>query len=309
MKPLRELILELSYNCDLACIMCGFGGKRVDKGRFMTETTLLRALDAVGVPPQAIRLNGRGESTLHPQFGLMLQLVRERFPMSQINLFSHMSWDRPSVMDALLWNAVQIFISLDSSDPQRLEAIRHRACFEKIVANLDRLRDYTPRPFVIFTLQEENFGDIAAMAEFAAERNLHLLVNTVRRDEGIEPFRDMVAARADVLRDAFHRAGEVFRGRTVTCHLPDRVQGIIISDQDTVTTYGGMEHCPAIAQELCVLFDGTATPCNMFNPYVYGSVMQQSLTQLYESEAFRWFENNHKQQQYCANCACLGGTA
>lgn len=307
--PLRELILELSYNCDLACIMCGFGGKRVEACRFMTEATLRRALDAVGAPPQAIRLNGRGEGTLHPQFARMLQLVRERYPSAQINLFSHMSWDRPAVMDALLRNAVQLFVSMDSPDPQRLEAIRRRARFEKIVANLDRLRDHAPRPFVIFTLQEENFGDVAAMAEFAAGRNLHLLVNTVRRDEGIEPFRAMVDARAEELRDAFRRAAEAFRGKGVTCHLPDQVQGTVISPENTVPTYGGRDRCPAIDQELCVLYDGTATPCNMFNPYEYGSILQHSLAGLREGHAFVWFREQHKQHPYCSNCACLGGTA
>lgn len=308
-RPLRELILELSYNCDLACIMCGFGGKRVDQSRFMTEVTLGRALDAVSVPPQAIRLNGRGEGTLHPNFERMLQLVRSRFPTSQINLFSHMSWDRPAVMDALLRNAVQLFVSMDSPDPQRLESIRRRARFEKIVANLDRLRAHVPRPFVIFTLQEENFGDVAAMAEFAARGNLHLLVNTVRRDEGIEPFRAMVAARVDELRVAFSRAAEAFRGKSVTCHLPDRVQDTVISAEGAVQTYGGIDRCPAIEQELCVLYDGTATPCNMFNPYEYGSILQRSLAELREGGAFTWFRDNHKRHPYCSNCACLGGTA
>ncbi len=307
--PLSELILELSYNCDLACIMCGFGGKRVDQGKFMTEATLLRALDAVGVPPRAIRLNGRGEGTLHPRFARMLELVRGRFPTSQINLFSHMSWERPGVMEALMQNAVQLFVSMDSPDPGRLEAIRRRARFEKIVANLDRLRDHRPRPFVIFTLQEENFADVAAMAEFAAGRNLHLLVNTVRRDEGIAPFRDMVAARADELRAAFARAAEAFRGKDVTCHLPDRVQGTILAAESSVQTYGGRERCPAIEQELCVLYDGTVTPCNMFNPYEYGSILQHSLAELRGGERFRWFRDNHKQHPYCSNCACLGGTA
>lgn len=306
---LTELILELSYNCDLACVMCGFGGKRVSPERFMTEDTLRRVLDSVGLPPRSIRLNGRGESTLHPEFVRMLGLVRARFPTARVNLFSHMSWDKPRLLDALIENHVQLFISMDSPDPDRLQRIRRRCRPEKLMLNLERLRGHQPRPFLIFTLQEENFDDVVPMARFAAERDLHLLINAVRRDHGIEPFQAMVASRVDELRTAFEAALDAHRGRESTCHVPDRVQGVAILPNRAVATYGGRQHCPAIERELCVLFDGTVTPCNMFNPFVYGNILERSLMEIRTGPEFLWFRANHKAHPYCTNCACLGGTA
>jgi MoaA/NifB/PqqE/SkfB family radical SAM enzyme len=308
-NALNELILELSYNCDLACTMCGFGGKDVQPGRFMSEETVSRVLDAVDPPPRVIRLNGRGESTIHPKFVEILRQVRSRNPDVQINLFSHLSWSRPGVMAALIECGVQLFISMDSHDPERLAAIRKRSKYEKIVANIDRLASHAPRPFLIFTLQEENFDDVVSMARFALEREVHLLVNTVRRDEGIERFRDLVRARADDLRSAFREVSDLYRGRAVACFLPDRVQGIAIASEGARATYGGRQRCPAIDRELCVLFDGTVTPCNMFNPYAYGNILKSSLAEIRGGERFQWFSDNHKQHPYCANCACLGGTA
>jgi len=306
---LNELILELSYNCDLACVMCGFGGKEIEPTRFMAAETATHILDAVDPPPRVIRLNGRGESTIHPRFVEILRYVRRRFPDAQINLFSHLSWSRPGVMDALIECGVQLFISMDSPDPGRLAAIRRRSRYDKILANIDRVASHTPRPFLIFTLQEENFDDVVPMAQFAVERGLHLLVNAVRRDEGIETFQELVRARADDLRRAFREVIELYRGRSVACYLPDHIQGVVIATSGTQATYGGRTRCPAIDREMCVLFDGTVTPCNMFNPYSYGNILQTPLAQIRDGERFRWFSENHKQHPYCSNCACLGGTA
>ena len=309
MTTLNELILELSYNCDLACVMCGFGSKRVDAGRFMSEATVSRILDSIDPPPRVIRLNGRGESTIHPRFVDILRGVRRRFADAQINLFSHLSWKRAGVMRALIACNVQLFISMDSPDPSRLESIRKRSSHALVVANIDRLWAHTPRPFVIFTLQEANFDDVVPIAAFACERNMGLLVNTVRRDEGIEPFAELVRTRTEDLRQSFREVTRLYEGRSVQCFLPDRIQGIAITAEGTVATHGGRQRCPVIDSELCVLFDGTVTPCNMFNPYTYGNILESSLDEIRASERFSWFSRHHKQHPYCANCACLGGTA
>ncbi len=306
---LNELILELSYNCNLACVMCGFGGGPVLPGRFMTRETLGRVLDAVDPPPRVIRLNGRGESTIHPEFVDILRHVRGRYPGTQINLFSHLSSARPGVIDAIIECRVQMFVSMDSPDPERLVAIRKRSSYGSIISNLDRLATHVPRPFVVFTLQEANFDDVVPMARFALERELHLIVNTVRRDMGIEPFQLLVQNRADDLRGAFREVSKLYSGRGVSCFLPDRIQGVEILADGTRATYGGRRRCPAIDSELCVLFDGTVTPCNMFNPFTYGNILQSSLKEIREGASFRWFSEHHKEHPYCANCACLGGTA
>jgi len=308
-RALNELILELSHNCNLACVMCGFGTRRVSAERFMTEETVARVLDAITPPPRVIRLNGRGESTIHPRFIQILRQVRTRYPDAGINLFSHLSFSRAGLIAALIDCGVQLFVSMDSHLPERLEVIRKRSKYKLVVANLDRLAAHTPRPFLVFTLQEENFDDIVPMARFACERSFHLLVNTVRRDQGIEPFARLVRARADYLRSAFGSVMELYRDQPLRCLLPDRVQGLTIATDGTRKTYGGRPRCPVIDRELCVLHDGTVTPCNMFNPYIYGNILQSSLSEILAGERFDWFSKNHKEHPYCANCACLGGSA
>jgi len=306
---LDELIIELSRNCNLACMMCGFGGGPILPEQFMSVEVLEQVLDAMQKPPKTVRLNGRGESTIHPQFVTALRLVRERFPSSGVNLFSHLSSVKRDVMDSLIEHEVQLFISMDSPDPERLTAIRRRSSYTKLVANIDRLADVRSRPFIIFTLQEQNFDDVVPMARFAVGRRLHLLVNAVRRDDGIEPFQRLIRQRAEDLRAAFDAAEALYKGTQLQCILPDQVQGIAVRGPGSRNTYGSRQRCPAIEREICVLHDGTVTPCNMFNPYVYGNILEETLDQIRSGTSYRWFAESHKTHYYCANCACLGGTA
>jgi len=44
-------------------------------------------------------------------------------------------------------------------------------------------------------------------------------------------------------------------------------------------THGFLNHCPALDSELCILYNGDVTPCNMFNPYVYGNIHKDIINQ------------------------------
>ncbi|MDW8086353.1 MAG: SPASM domain-containing protein, partial [Ignisphaera sp.] len=56
---------------------------------------------------------------------------------------------------------------------------------------------------------------------------------------------------------------------------------------------------------LCILYDGTVTPCNMFNPYPYGNIKSQSLEQIWNGDRRLAFIDNHKYDTYCRNCAYI----
>jgi MoaA/NifB/PqqE/SkfB family radical SAM enzyme len=309
MQPLNELIIELSRNCNLACTMCGFGGQATRPEWFMPLEDLARVLDAVQPTPAVIRLNGRGESTIHPHFVQALQLVRSEAPGARINLFSNMAAVKPEALRALMDCDAQLFVSVDSPDPARARAIRRGSDLHRVAANIERLASHDPRPFVIFTLQEANFEDVLPMAHWALERRLQLLVNVLRRDEGIEPFRAMVSQRAAELRDWFRTVAALYADTGLACLLPDRVQGVDMGGAGTAATHGGMDRCPALDRELCVLHDGTVTPCNMFEPTALGNLFTQSLDELREGPAAARFRATHHRNPYCADCACLGGTA
>ncbi|MFT5460238.1 MAG: sulfatase maturation enzyme AslB (radical SAM superfamily), partial [Myxococcota bacterium] len=204
---------------------------------------------------------------------------------------------------------VQLFISMDGADAATFESIRRRGRFALVMENIERLAVLTRRPFIIFTLQEDNFDQLVPMAELAVEHRMHLLVNTVRRDEGIEPFVAMVRDGLAGLREDYAQVLARFEDTGLMVHLPDRIHGIAVREGDVTRTYGGRTRCPAIDTELCVHFDGAVSPCNMFNPFEYGNLLEMPLAEIRNGKKATWFRENHKEHYYCQNCACLGGTA
>ncbi|MCR9290642.1 MAG: radical SAM protein [Bacteroidetes bacterium] len=303
-----EVIVELSYNCNLSCSMCGFG-KHLNpfhKSKFLSFDTYKKILMQIGGVSNTIRLNGRGESTIHPEFKEMINYTKKQFPDLNINLFSNMSFGNNEILQSLINNDVQLFISMDSANKQKLIAIRRGAKFEQITNNIKKLRTFSKRPFIIFTIQEENLFGITEIAEFAFENNCHILYNTIRRDEGIDVFVNLVENNKEEIKQQFNQVAELYNHSSLQYHLPDQLAGINLNSKYTKQTHGSMQDCPILDKELCILFDGTVTPCNMFNPYVYGNIKEQSLKEIWEGNKRKDFLKSHKYHYYCNNCANLG---
>ncbi|MGH1338950.1 MAG: radical SAM protein [Aureispira sp.] len=304
----EEVIVELSYNCNLSCSMCGFG-KHVNpfhKNKFLSFATYKEILEQIGGISTTIRLNGRGESTIHPDFKEILDYTKNRFPDLGINLFSNMSFGNEKILQSLVDSDVQLFISMDSPNKEKLIAIRRGAKFEHIIQNIKKLKKLARRPFIIFTIQEENIFEISAIATFAFENDCHLLFNTIRRDVGMETFLHLVNTNKEKIKQQFQEVATLYLNSPLQYHLPDQLAGISLEASYTKQTHGSMAICPILEKELCILYDGTVTPCNMFNPYQYGNIKEQSLKEIWEGEKRQNFLTAHQHHYYCNNCANLG---
>jgi|GEM_PF-778390 len=308
MKTFEEIIVELSYNCNLSCTMCGFG-KEVNpfsKNKFLSFDNYKTILHQIGNITKTIRLNGRGESTIHPDFIEILNYTKQTYPYLNINLFSNFSFNDKSILDCLIANRVQLFISMDSSDSSELTEIRKGARFNFIESNIKCLEDLPNRPFIIFTIQEDNIHRIYDIGTFAFQNNCQILYNTIRRDEGIETFVSAVNENYQSITKQFERVNQLYWNSTLQCLCPDQLAGIELQNSQSTQTHGTMKCCSALEKELCILFDGTTTPCNMFNPYVYGNIFHQSLNEIWTGKQRSDFLTSHKGYYYCKNCANLG---
>ncbi len=308
MIEFEEIIVELSYNCNLSCSMCGFG-KAVNpysKRKFLTFENYKKILHQIGDKTKTIRLNGRGESIIHPDFVDTLNYTKEQYPNVNINLFSNFSFNNKRILEALINNRVQLFISMDSSEAEELTAIRKGAKFQYIEDNIKRLDKLPNRPFIIFTIQETNIHRICDIAKFAHKYNCQILFNTIRRDEGIETFVELVNQQNQSISEQFQKVTELYANSNLQFLYPDQLGGIQLKVAKPTQTHGTMKSCPALNKELCIFYDGTTTPCNMFNPYVYGNIFKQSLNEIWNSPERLEFLTSHKQHYYCQNCANLG---
>jgi len=304
----EEIIIELSHNCNLNCIMCGFGKETnpFNRDKFLSTDCYKTILQQIGSKTKTIRLNGRGESTIHPNFVEILNYTKQTFPQLNINLFSNFSFNNNEIINAFISNNVQLFISMDSPKADELTTIRKGANFQLIENNIKQINELKNRPFIIFTIQEANLHRIFEIAQFAFNNNCQILYNTVRRDNGIETFLDAVKQNYNSIIIQFNQVRCLYNDFELQCLYPDQLAGIKLQTIKPTQTHGTKRHCPALDKELCILYDGTITPCNMFNPYVYGNISKQSLNEIWNGKERALFLNSHKNYYYCQNCANLG---
>lgn len=308
MMDFEEIIIELSYNCNLSCSMCGFGKdvNRYSKSKFITFENYKTILNQIGDKTRTLRLNGRGESTIHPDFIKILNYTKEHYPNVNINLFSNFSFNNKQIVSALISNKVQLFISIDSPSVEELIAIRKGANFQFIENNIKQLNELLNRPFIIFTIQEANIHRIYDIGKYAFDNDCQILYNTIRRDEGIEIFVEKVNENNRNISEQFQKVTELYSHSTLQCLYPDQLAGIQLRVSKSTQTHGTMKTCPALNKELCIFYDGIVTPCNMFNPYEYGNIFEKSITEIWNSKERADFLVSHKNHYYCQNCANLG---
>lgn len=308
MRDFSELIIEVSNNCNLSCKMCGFWQQPFDKERFMNPDLFKKIIDELGDCANCIRLNGRGESTIHPGFVQMLEYARSKCYESKLNLFTNFSFNNETVLNSLVGNDVQLFLSIDSPVKHELEEIRRGCKYEWIVGNILSLPRLKHRPFIVFTIMEDNLHRIYDIGKFAFDHNLGIIYNTVRRDAGIEEFVGEVILNFEKIKTEFEAVKYLFELSEFGYFIPDQIAGINLGSNKYTETFGQKKICPALYSEMCILYNGDITPCNMFNLYVYGNITNDSFEDIMNGKKRKEFLASHKNHYYCKNCACLGDT-
>lgn len=297
---LKEILIEISQNCNLSCIMCGFGKENNNNQKFMSFDNFIKIFDKIKDNTQSVRLNGRGESTIHIDFIPIFDYVfNAKIP---IQLFSNLSFNNESIIECFLKANPQLFISIDSPHKYKLENIRRGAKFDKITANLEKLKSLSKRPYIVFTIQESNWNDIEDIADFALTYQCNIIYNVVRRDSNMNEFRQIILDNREFIKKSFDNVKNNFIGN-LKALIPNQISGI--NFYDYTLSCGTKAQCPNIQNELCIQYDGSVTPCNMFNPYELGNILNQTLDEILYGEKMEKFKKNYKQMLYCKNCACL----
>lgn len=306
MLPLRELIVELSNNCNLCCRMCGYWQDGFDEQRFMSFGLFKKIIDVLGPNADAIRLNGRGESTIHPHFSEMLDYTKSKLPDANITLFTNLSFNNERIIKQFIRHNIQLFFSIDSPDRDELEDIRLGCDYDVIMNNMRALSMMEKIPFIVFTLQENNLHRIKDIGEFACANHLNIIYNVIRRDDGIEEFVHAFKSDIEAVRTAFNEVRILYLLSGLKSFIPSQIAGVKIELNGANITFGQQEICPALHSELCILYNGNVTPCNMFNPYIYGNINNESLDNILNGTKRKQFIKKYKLYYYCMNCACMG---
>lgn len=302
MQPikLQEVLIEISQNCNLSCIMCGFKKENNDKSKFMSFEKFRFIFEKIKPYTTMVRLNGRGESTIHKDFIRICEYVNKAG--LDISLFTNANFKQEKILTMFSHIQPQLFISLDSPDSINAESIRIGSKFENIINNLSKLTTLTKRPFIVFTIQEKNWYEIQAIGEFALNFQCGIIYNVIKQDRN-NNFKKLIQSNLTKIQDMFHAIKYQYNTTNLQALIPDQILGIEISQ--TQISCGSKARCPNIQKELCIQYDGDVIPCNMFNPYKLGNIFVDSLEEILYGKKMMHFLATHKSNPYCKNCACL----
>ena len=144
----KFIILELTNACNLHCSFCLKStspsiNKLIPKG-FMTLETIRNALLPIKDYVEVIGLNGFGESTLHPNFEVLLKEVRNICPNTIISFHTNGTLLTQELIDILYkYHIESLSISLDAVDTKSYGWVHNKETgFNNVIQNIKKLVAY-----------------------------------------------------------------------------------------------------------------------------------------------------------------------
>ena len=301
----RKILLELTNNCNLNCVMCGIGKNGYDPSRDFPLDLLYSLSENVLKNTKLIRLNGLGESTIIPNFLEYLNILSEL--SAQLEIVTNLTVANNKIWDKLLENNTNFLISCDSSSSQLFKSIRRGASFTSFKKNLKYIGTNISNPLqgqIIFTLMECNIPEITKVVDLAAKMGLGgVIINVVKVGSNqngwmYQQFENII--------EQFQKAYDLADSFNVVLKLPDHIGNLPINKN--ISNLSCQLHCNNPWEEIYIRYNGDLTVCNMLNPYIYGNCQNDSFEEIWKglnAELFRTFVNTKYRHYYCKDCYYL----
>ena len=163
-------------------------------------------------------------------------------------------------------------------------------------------------PTAVLTPQE--IDELMEVGRFSLDHDCHFFCNMVNGEPHLSELESLLMNEDNLmkLRSEFEELHRLAVSKGLRAFLPDHVGTVHIpayETDDLMLKTTGQGRCNRFQSELCIHYDGTVTPCGMFNPYIYGNVMDYTRESLLESERYRLFQKNQANDDYCKNCGCM----
>ncbi len=166
----RRIVLELTNDCELNCIMCG--RRYADFKKTYFNTAWLDKLTDALKYAEEVSFIGWGEATMHPQFSEILGFI-ESFPVKKYLLTNGCKTDL--IQRTVFDKAIDLLaVSLDGSLAATNNSIRRGSDFNKIITMLreitaEKKKGRVQRPYInlVMTLMRSNLHEFTGMIELA----------------------------------------------------------------------------------------------------------------------------------------------
>ncbi|MBF0623656.1 MAG: SPASM domain-containing protein [Magnetococcales bacterium] len=173
----REVSIELTNHCNLACVMCPHGTMQRGKG-FMEQALFERIIDQCRGQVELVYLYGTGESLLDNRLPGCIRYAKERglaTDLSTNGTLLNEAWARELLTSGLDF----LTVCLDGGDKETYESIRIKGNFTVLVANIRTLlrvwREVSSRTRIIIQMivMDRNLNEVEGFRNLftSEERN------------------------------------------------------------------------------------------------------------------------------------------
>lgn len=268
--PLYVLIEPTSV-CNLRCVMCFQIDTSFTKKEFMGYMPwelFVSVADQIRQHKcRAVTLASRGEPTLHPRFGEMLNYLAAGGVMDlKINTNATRLTEQLS-RDILEAGVNEVVFSVDAGTKETYEGIRILGRFEEVVAKIERFRD----------IREADFPNSPTITRISGVR--------VREDQNVDQMNEFWRERVDQV--TIRRATP----RWDSYNNPP----------------SGVRHpCAMLWERLYVWYDGQVNPCDFdYKTYLcVGNAKEQTLQEIWQGDAFNRLRKEHLEKRRNAIVPC-----
>ena len=255
------LLIEPVSACNLRCIMCfQIDESFTSSNKFMgmIDLDLFKKIidDAVQGGTRAVTLASRGEPTLHPKLGEMLEYCSEKFFELKINTNGTKLPDK--LIHQILKNGVtNMVFSIDSYAKDEYESIRVKGIFEEVVNNVKRFKE----------IKEKNYPDSRCETR----------VSGVKVDKNQDPIKfknfwkdyvdNVVMVEMENRWDTYHNPKEIMASGA----------------------------CNYLWERLYIWYDGLCNPCDIDykSELSVGSVKEKSIKDIWNGEKYSQLRDDH----------------
>ena len=269
------LLIEPVSACNLRCIMCfQIDETFTSNNNFMgmIDFELFKKIidDAVAGGTKAITLASRGEPTLHPKLGEMLEYCSGKFFELKINT-NATKLNEKLIHQILKSGVTNMVFSIDSYKKDEYESIRVKGIFEEIVDNVKKFKD----------IKEEFYPDSKIETRVSGVK--------VEKSQDPEKFRDFWKDYVDNV------VMVEMENRWDTYHNPKEIMA--------------PGPCNYLWERMYIWYDGLCNPCDIDykSELSVGSVKDQAIKDIWHSDKFtelreEHLKNNRNQIFPCDRC-------
>ncbi len=266
-----HLLIEPVSACNIRCIMCFQVDETFSKNsEFMgtMDFELFKKVidDAYDLGIQAITFSGRGEPTLNPKFGDMLEYCKGKFFDLKVNT------NATKLNEKLIHKIIQsgvtdLVFSIDSYEKDEYEAIRVLGKFDEVTKNIKKFKEIN-----------DSYPNSKCSTRVSGVK--------IDKRQNIAKFTEYWNNYVD------HVVMVEMSERWDTYHNP--------------TENAGKEPCNFLWGEMYVWFDGKCNPCDVDykSELLVGNIKEKNIKEIWNGEVYKKLRERHKsgERHECYPC-------